>query len=121
MVAHRESAALAERLIAVREAGNPARPAHDPRRSRLFDALETRRLAPRGSRHHPPRTAARMSPTTTRSPRRSSRRSNIGPGFPDQFGSVEGARAFCQPFFTPANPLSLLVAGVGFEPTTFGL
>ena len=63
MVAHRESAALAERLIreTVRPAGNRPRAAHHPCRPRAGDDLEARGAAPgRPGRHQDPCPPARL-------------------------------------------------------------
>ena len=98
---HREHAELAERLIAetIAKQDITRRAADPPRRPRLLDDLQAGRVpARRPRRHQDPLPTARLA-TTTPTPRRSSRPSSTGPGFPDRFASIEDARAFCQDFF----------------------
>ena len=80
----------------------PARPADPTRRPRQLDDLEPRRRAAGlpGHRPHP------------QPPPREQRQPLLGgpvqdpqvlPAFPERFGSIEGARAFCRTFFTYYN------------------
>jgi hypothetical protein len=59
-------------------------------------SVDYKRKIVRGRR---PKTLARShAPTTTRSPRPSSRRSGHWPAFPEPFGAIQDARGYCHGF-----------------------
>ncbi len=99
MVAHRETATLAEKLIeTLRAPGDPAGPAHHPRRPRHLDDLEAGRVSAGGPRRHQdPLAASRLE----RQPvlRGGFKTLKYRPNFPERFGSIEDARGFCVDFF----------------------
>ena len=100
MIAYRESAELAKRLIehTCRKQQIAARPAHRPRRSRLVDEIQTRGfVAGRSGRHQNP-FRPHVSDDNPYSESQF-RTLKYRPGFPDRFGSIEDARGFCQSFF----------------------
>ena len=84
MLAHAENARLAEALLAdtVTKQHIEPRPADHPRRPRLADGLQARRLPARRPRRHQEPQPARTCATTTRSARASSAPSSTGPSSP---------------------------------------
>ena len=101
MVAARESAALAKKLIAATAArqgiSRGQLTIHADRGSSMTSKPVALLLADLGVTQT--RSRGRTCPTTTRTPRRSSRPSSTGPASPPRFGSLEAARAHCQAFF----------------------
>ena len=101
MVATRESAVLAEKLIAATAAkqgiSRGQLTIHADRGSSMTSKPAALLLADLGVAQNS--AAARTSATTTRSRKASSRPSNTSQGFPRRFDSIEAARAHCQDFF----------------------
>ena len=100
MVAHREHAELAERLIAetIAKQGIPAGQLTLHADRGMLDDLQAGRVpARRPRRHQDPLPTARLQ----RQPllRGQFKTLKYRPGFPDRFASIEEARAFCQDFF----------------------
>ncbi len=100
MVAARESASLAERLLAAtiakQDISRDQLAIHADRGSQVASKQVAHLLADLGvvKRHSRPIPA-----TTTRTPRASSETMKYRPELPDRFGSIQDARAFCQQFF----------------------
>src|SRR5262245_25671846 len=99
MVAHRESATLAKKLIAESASKQTiARGQLTVRRPRLLDDLEARGLAARRPGGDKDSLQASVSNDTPFSEAQF-KTMKYRPEFPDRFGSIQDARAFCVAFF----------------------
>ena len=105
MVAPTETAELAKAFIA--DTINAARCHHGrvdhPRRSGHVDDLQAGRRAARRARRDPHPLPSPRVATTTRTRRPPSRPLKYCPAFPERFGSIQDARAFCAEFFEYYN------------------